>query len=91
MTINQFIGNEDSLSAFLSSKRKKKKHSQEKDRDTYTNEKGSKKKRKEKNQLKTEEILDMFGGSELPWEDPEKLVQLNTVVSMGSRHSRYQK
>ena len=76
------------LSAFLSSKKKKKKHSQEKDRDEAVSTKKTKKKRKDKDKLRTEDLMDMFGDTELPWEDPEKLVQLNQVVSMGSHHSR---
>ena len=77
------------LSAFLSSKKKKKKHKHEKDSDQGMSDKKSKKKRKDKKKFKAEDLLQMLGDTELPWEDPEKLVQLNQVVSMGS-HLRYQ-
>ena len=87
-TCFSIVGDDDLLSAFLSSKKKKKKHSQEKDHDEAVSNKKMKKKRKDKDKLRTEDLMDMFGDTELPWEDPEKLVQLNQVVSMGSHHSR---
>ena len=42
-----------------------------------------KKKRKDKKKINPGELFNVFGDSELPWEDPAKLVQLNQVVSMG--------
>ena len=74
------------LSALLDTKSKKK-HSQKKETNMYSIDKKPKKKRKEK-KIKARELFEVFGDSELPWEDPEKLVQLNQVVSMGSYHSR---
>ena len=37
---------------------------------------------------KTKKDIDIFGDSELPWADPEKLVQLDEVVSMASHMNR---
>ena len=87
---SSIVEDDDLLSAFLSSKKKKKKHKHEKDSDQGMSDKKSKKKRKDKKKFKAEDLLQMLGDTELPWEDPEKLVQLNQVVSMGS-HLRYHK
>ena len=76
------------LSSLLFSKKKKKKETQYDDEDKYARSKKSKKKQKNKKKKKSLETIGVLEDPELPWEDPQKLVQLNEVVSMGSHLPR---
>ena len=51
--------------------------------------KKSKKKKKDKKK-KSRDHIGVLEDPELPWEDPQKLVQLNQVVSMGCHLPRYE-
>ena len=84
-----FLDEEDLLSALLGSKKKKKKGAKAYDEDQLqTSRKSKKKKKDKKKKSKSHEHIDVFDDSDLLWEDPEKLVQLNQIVSMGSHLQR---
>ena len=84
-----YLVEDDLLSSLLGTKKKKKKKSKQTDDEGHQPVKNSKKKKKDKKKKKkTKKDIDIFGDSELPWADPEKLVQLDEVVSMGSHMNR---
>ena len=84
-----YLVDDDLLSSLLGTKTKKKKKYKQTDDEGHLPVKNSKKKKKDKKKKKkTKKDIDIFGDSELPWADPEKLVQLDEVVSMGSHMNR---